>query len=196
MAIYIFFVSIFVLLGAGCSRFQLQLKCLLKVNRNNWIAVNNLSARGKRNVLLPIVVFNNGLSPNSKNFAWWVNFKAQDKLQPSWSLWASVITTLAAKKKKKAGLGEGRFSIVTFWKRQNYNRGSMKTARVLSCYSCAWLSETPWTVAHQAPLSMGFSRQEYWSGLPCPPPGDLPTPGIKPASITFISCIGRWVLYH
>jgi len=36
-----------------------------------------------------------------------------------------------------------------------------------------------WTVACQAPLSMGFSRQEYWSGLPCPPPRDLPNPGIK-----------------
>ena len=43
-------------------------------------------------------------------------------------------------------------------------------------------SATLWTVAHQAPLSMGFSRQEYWSGLPCPPPGDLPDPGIKPIS--------------
>ena len=43
-------------------------------------------------------------------------------------------------------------------------------------------SAAPWTVAHQAPLSMGFSRQEYWSGLLCPPPGDLPNPGIKPAS--------------
>jgi len=41
---------------------------------------------------------------------------------------------------------------------------------------------TPWTVAHQAPLSMGFSKQEYWSGLPCCPPGDLPDPGIKPMS--------------
>ena len=41
---------------------------------------------------------------------------------------------------------------------------------------------TPWTVAHQAPLSMGFSRQEYWSGLPFPSPGDLPDPGIKPRS--------------
>ena len=41
---------------------------------------------------------------------------------------------------------------------------------------------TPWTVAHQAPLSMGFSRQEYWSGLSFPPPGDLPDPGIKPGS--------------
>ena len=40
----------------------------------------------------------------------------------------------------------------------------------------------PWTVDHQAPLSMEFSRQEYWSGLPCPPPEDLPNPGIKPKS--------------
>ena len=42
---------------------------------------------------------------------------------------------------------------------------------------------TPWTVAHQAPQSMGFSRQEYWSGLPFPSPGDLPGPGIKPGSL-------------
>ena len=41
---------------------------------------------------------------------------------------------------------------------------------------------TPWTVAHQAPPSMGFSRQEYWSGLPFPSPGDLPDPGIEPVS--------------
>ena len=41
---------------------------------------------------------------------------------------------------------------------------------------------TPWTVAHQAPLSMEFSRPEYWSGLPCPPPGDLLNPGIEPMS--------------
>ena len=44
------------------------------------------------------------------------------------------------------------------------------------------LFATPWTVAHQAPLSMKFSRQEYWSGLPFPPPGGLPDPGIEPAS--------------
>ena len=41
---------------------------------------------------------------------------------------------------------------------------------------------SPWTVAYQAPPSMGFSRQEYWSGLPFPSPGDLPNPGIKPGS--------------
>ena len=46
------------------------------------------------------------------------------------------------------------------------------------------LFATPWTVAYQAPPSMGFSRQEYWSGLPLPSPGDLPDPGIKPGSPT------------
>ena len=54
---------------------------------------------------------------------------------------------------------------------------------MLSHFSCVHLFVSPWTVAHQAPLSMGFSMQEYWSGLPCPPPGDLPDPGIKPASL-------------
>ena len=58
--------------------------------------------------------------------------------------------------------------------------------------SCSFMSDslwlyglfaTLWTVAHQAPLSMKFSRQEYWSGLPFPPPGDLPDPGIEPASL-------------
>ena len=46
--------------------------------------------------------------------------------------------------------------------------------------SLVQLFVTPWTVARQAPLSMGFSRQGSWSGLPCPPPGDLPDPGIEP----------------
>ena len=50
--------------------------------------------------------------------------------------------------------------------------------------SCVQLFVTPWTVAHQAPLSMGFSRQEYWSELPFPSPGDLPDPGIEPRSPT------------
>ena len=48
--------------------------------------------------------------------------------------------------------------------------------------SCVQLFATPWTVARQAPLSMGFSRQEYWSGLPFPSPGDLPHLGIEPPS--------------
>ena len=48
--------------------------------------------------------------------------------------------------------------------------------------SCVRLFATPWTVAYQAPPSMGFSRQEYWNGLPFPSPGDLPNPGIEPGS--------------
>ena len=55
---------------------------------------------------------------------------------------------------------------------------------VLSCFICVRLFVTTWTVARQAPLSMGFSRQESWSGLLCPSPGDLPNPGIKPVSLT------------
>ena len=54
---------------------------------------------------------------------------------------------------------------------------------MLSHFSCVPLFAIPWTVARQAPLSLGFSRQGYWSGLPFPPPGDLPHPGIKPASL-------------
>ena len=51
---------------------------------------------------------------------------------------------------------------------------------------------TLWTIAYQAPLSMGFSRQEYWSGLPCPPPGDLPDPGIEPMSLMSPALAGEF----
>ena len=60
---------------------------------------------------------------------------------------------------------------------------SLKTVRIKACMlSRVLLFMTPWTVACQAPLSMGFSRQEDWSELPFPPPGDLPRPGIEPSS--------------
>ena len=51
---------------------------------------------------------------------------------------------------------------------------------VLSHFSHVQLLATPWSAAHQSPPSVRFSRHEYWSGLPCPPPGDLPDPGFKP----------------
>ena len=53
---------------------------------------------------------------------------------------------------------------------------------MLSQFNRVRLFATPWTVACQVPLSMGYSRQEYWSGLPCFPPGHLPDPRIKPVS--------------
>ena len=54
------------------------------------------------------------------------------------------------------------------------------------------LFAVPWTVAHQAPLLMGFPRQKYWSGLPFPPPGDLPNPGIEPVSPVTPALAGRF----
>ena len=51
---------------------------------------------------------------------------------------------------------------------------------------------TPWTVAHQAPLSMKFSRQEYWSGVTVPTPEDLPNPGTKPMSLAFLALTGSF----
>ena len=63
---------------------------------------------------------------------------------------------------------------------------------MLSCFSRVQLFATLWTVACQAPLSKGFSRQEYWSGLPCPSPGDLPVPGIKLTSLTFPALADRF----
>ena len=94
---------------------------------------------------------------------------------------------------------------VTSWieKRQG-NRLSSKVSRrstvllipwfcVLNHFSRVWLC-TCMDHSLQAPLSMGFCRQEFWSGLPCPPPGNLPDPGIKPVSYVYF--IGKWVLYH
>ena len=57
----------------------------------------------------------------------------------------------------------------------------VNSVKVKDGHSCLTLA-TPWTVAHQAPLSMEFCRQEYWGGLPFPSSGDLPDPGIKPMS--------------
>ena len=67
--------------------------------------------------------------------------------------------------------------------------------RMLSCFSHVQLFATLWTVDCQALPAMGFSRQEYWSGLPCPSPGDLPDPGIKPKLFMSPALAGR-VLYH
>ena len=65
---------------------------------------------------------------------------------------------------------------------QGYNPNHCLIFSSVQLLSRARLFATPWTVAHQAPLSMGFSRQEYWSGLPFPSPGDLPDPGAGPRS--------------
>ena len=85
-------------------------------------------------------------------------------------------------------LKEGIYVYTCGWFTLLYSKNEYKHCKafmlacLLSCFSHVPLFATLWTVAHQAPLSMGFSRQEYWSGLPCPPPGDLLHPRIEPES--------------
>ena len=64
----------------------------------------------------------------------------------------------------------------------------------LSPFSRVRLFLTPWTASHQAPLSMGFSRQEYWSGVPFPPPGDLPNLGMEPQPLMSSAMAGRFFI--
>ena len=87
---------------------------------------------------------------------------------------------------RKSGVPEKEKGV---WGSQSRERGlkaEMKESESESevAQSCPTLCD-PWTVAHQAPPSVGFSRQEYWNGLPLPSPGDLPNPGIEPRSPTF-----------
>ena len=72
---------------------------------------------------------------------------------------------------------------------------SKQREHVLCHFSHVQLFATIWTIPHQAPLSMGFSSQEYWSELPCPPTGNLPWPRDQ-THTSYISCIGRQVLNH
>ena len=69
---------------------------------------------------------------------------------------------------------------------------SCMCACMLSCFSPVQLFEIPWTIACQAPLSMGFFRWEYWSGFPCPPPGDLSGPEIKSMALRSPALAGRF----
>ena len=71
----------------------------------------------------------------------------------------------------------------TVWATRETIRRIYRKVKVKSL-SCVWVFATPWTVTYQVPLSMGFSRKEYWSGLPFPSPGDLPNPGIELVSPT------------
>ena len=89
-------------------------------------------------------------------------------------------------------MGEGRVQGSQDW---CLPTSEWKKVKVL-VIQCVWLFVIPWTVAHQPPLSMGFSRQEYWSGLPFPLPGELPDPGIEPTSVLYVFYIGSQVLYH
>ena len=113
--------------------------------------------------------------------------------------WHFTWCTLAYKLNKQGDI----YSFVVFFPNSEPVCSSMSSSNccffllptcMLSHFSCVWLFSTLWTVASQAPLSMEFSRQGYWSGFPCSPPGYLPDTEIK--HVSWISCFGRWVLYH
>ena len=70
------------------------------------------------------------------------------------------------------------------WREEKNEIGYKEERKKVKSLSHVRIFEISWTVAHQAPQSMEFSRKEYWSGLPFPPPGHLPNPGIKPGSPT------------
>ena len=85
-----------------------------------------------------------------------------------------------SRRRKMQRQGMLRFICVVYQRERPYGYLN-RCAQLLSCVR---LFATPWTEAHQAPLSMGFSRHKYWSGLPCPPPGNFPIPGIELRSPT------------
>ena len=78
-----------------------------------------------------------------------------------------------------------RIQAASWWMRPGLSRGIRKLC-VLSHFSRVQPFESLQTLAHEAPLSMGFSRQEHWSGLPCLPPGDLPNPGVEHLSLSLL----------
>ena len=131
---------------------------------------------------------------------WFSGYKAHGILVP----WPGVEPTLPAMEGEVSTTGSPGKSFLfshslssplSLWLYLSLSLKNTQCAYMLSYFSHVRLFATPWTAARQAPLSIGFSRQEYWSGVPCPPPGNLPDPGIKPASF-YVSCIGREVLYH
>ena len=113
-----------------------------------------------------------------------ITIKQRTHLIPEWSEWPSSKNLQT----KNAGEGvEKRGPSFTVGENVNtvLHSTSMENSiccAVLSRFSSVQFSAIPWFTALQAPLSMGFSRQEYWSGLPCPPPGDHPEPGVEPTS--------------
>ena len=135
-----------------------------------------------------------------KTISKWWSFSTW--LLEAWS-GTSIIWELVRNKEPQGPLQTHRFRMSD----ENAQQSLRSTASVNTFYAhihghqalCAWslsrVSATPWTVAHQAPLSMGLSREEYWSRLSCPLPGKSSRPRDR-THFFYVSCISRWVLYH
>ena len=106
-----------------------------------------------------------------------------DKVRFGWKVKLEIVS-----------LRTDNFLVVKLWPFVHW--GPPKGTCMASCFSCVWLFATLCTIARQAPLSMGFSRQGYWGGLPCPPPGDLPNLGIEPVFFTAGRFFTLWAIWE
>ena len=123
------------------------------------------------------------------NALWWPEWKLR-------MLWGQKYLT--ENRHLTEGCTEHSLSLQTVNVKERGSKRGRESNLSLSVLSRVWLFESPWTVARQAPLSMRFHRQEYWSALPFPPPpGDHSNPGIRDRTqVSSVSYIGRQILYH
>ena len=153
----------------------------------SWIFIGRTDAEAETPILWPPDVKNWLMWKDSdawKDWRWEEKGMKEDKIV-GWHHWLD-----GHESEQAPGVGDGQGSLACCspWGHkesdttEQLNWTELIYVYVLSHFSSIWLLVIPWTVACQAPLSLGFCRQEYWSGLPCPPPGDLPDPGMEPAS--------------
>ena len=112
---------------------------------------------------------------------WWVSARSNFSSRDIWQCLDSFLIVTAGERAVAVLVSVFGGSVLLL-RQLSTKKGLCVHPCMLSSFSHARLFVTPWTVAHQAPVSMGFSRQDDWSRLPHPPPGDLPHLGIKPAS--------------
>ena len=132
--------------------------------------------------------------PKGRRPIYWSVRQAKRKLMlflthgGGWSTFSSPpIQMLVHKETQPKMTPETKFNLGSSWLvKLTHKINLCRHVCVLSYFSHVWLCATLWTVARQAPLAMGFSKQQYWSGLPCPPEGDLPDPRMKPSLVVLL----------
>ena len=124
-------------------------------------------------------IFNIAWKSYTLSLEWWAKWLSRS--QGVWSL-VSYIVEILLHSEASGAHGRALAKKVMMWTELEFRKSVFCGSCRCCLFSRVRLCATPETAAHQAPLSLGFSRQEYWSGLPLPSPGDLPDPGIRPGS--------------
>ena len=154
------------------------------------------------------------MAPHSSTLAWKISWKEEPgrlqsmgswRVRHDWATSLSLFTFMHWRRKWQpipvflAGESQGQGSLVGchLWGcRVGHDWSDLAAMLLLNHFSHVWLCVTLWTVAYQAPLSMGFLQAKTLKWIAMPSSGDLPNPGIAPESLTSVFCIGRRVLYH